>query len=83
MKYASPVPEVEDQEIRTARIEGFQIAAEDVGGRWARRLRYFPVTGKVLVKHLETHEAPDLADERQVYEEAVKSVRPGEIELFG
>ena len=63
--------------------EGFSIAAEDVGGRWARRLRYHPTSGKVLVKHLETHEAPDLADERQVFEEVVRSVRPGEIELFG
>jgi chemotaxis protein CheD len=32
--------------------EGLTVVAEDVGGEVARRLRYHPATGKVMVKHM-------------------------------
>jgi chemotaxis protein CheD len=63
--------------------EMLDIGTEDVGGDFARRIRYYPATGRVLVKHLSTQEAPQIAAEETKLQ-ARLSLRPpvGEFDLF-
>lgn len=63
--------------------ELLDVVAEDVGGGYARRLRYYPETGRALVKRLPTGEATEVArNEKEL--KARLSLRPpvGEVELF-
>jgi chemotaxis protein CheD len=63
--------------------EQLTLLAEDVGGTWARRLRYFPSTGKALVKHLPMREAAKIGHREQDFRSKLKSEHiAGEIELF-
>ena len=63
--------------------EGLTASVEDVGGPWARRLRYFPATGKVLVKHLPMREAAKITTQEEDFRTKLKSERlAGEVELF-
>ena len=63
--------------------EGLSAEVEDVGGPWARRLRYFPASGKVLVKHLPMGEATKVRTQEEVFRAKLKNERHvGEIELF-
>ena len=64
--------------------EGLEVVAEDVGGNYARRIRYYPATGRTLGKVLETHEAADIA-QSETRHQARLSLKPpgGEVELFG
>ena len=65
------------------RDEGIAIAVEDVGGRVARRLRYFPRTGKVLVKHLQMQDAAAIGAEERAFRQRLKQTpMTGEVELF-
>jgi chemotaxis protein CheD len=65
------------------RDEGIAIAVEDVGGRVARRLRYYPKTGKVLSKHLPMQEtAAVAAEEREFGKRLTQTPLSGEVELF-
>lgn len=63
--------------------ELLDIVAEDVGGCYARRVRYYPETGRVLVKRLATAEASEIARDEKALK-ARLSLRPpvGEVELF-
>lgn len=63
--------------------EGLTSEVEDVGGPWARRLRYFPANGKVLVKHLPMGEATKIRSEEEEHRKKLLRERQvGEIELF-
>jgi chemotaxis protein CheD len=53
-------------------------AAEDVGGPWARRLRYHPRSGKALVKHLPMREAGKIGDLERDFREKLKRQKIGE-----
>ena len=65
------------------RDEGIPIAVEDVGGRVARRLRYYPRSGKVLIKHLPMREAAGVvAEERDFSKRLEQKPIAGEVELF-
>jgi chemotaxis protein CheD len=63
--------------------EHLTAAVEDVGGRWARRLRYVAATGKALVKHLPMQEAKKVGSREQEFRQHLQ-VKPlaGEVELF-
>lgn len=63
--------------------EGLQSDVEDVGGHWARRIRYFPATGKVLVKHLPMREAAKVGTQEEDFRAKLRH-RPlvGDVELF-
>ena len=64
--------------------EGLVIAAEDVGGAWARRLRYHARSGVACIKHLDMGEAGRLAGEEEELRSSLRQ-RPlasGEVELF-
>lgn len=63
--------------------EGLQSDVEDVGGHWARRVRYYPCTGKVLVKHLPMREAAKIGSREENFREKLRHERvAGDVELF-
>ncbi|HEY2734499.1 MAG TPA: hypothetical protein VGI70_10975, partial [Polyangiales bacterium] len=65
------------------RDEELRSVVEDVGGPWARRLRYFPSTGKALLKHLPMREAAKIGTREQNFQHKLKSEQlVGEVELF-
>ena len=64
--------------------EGLVIAAEDVGGPWARRLRYHSRSGVAWIKHLDVGETRRLEAEEDELRSNLRQ-RPlasGEVELF-
>lgn len=63
--------------------EGLHAEVEDVGGHWARRLRYYPSTGKVLVKHLPMREAAKIGSQEESFRSKLQKERvAGDVELF-
>lgn len=63
--------------------EQLKAAVEDVGGAWARRVRYLPSNGKVMVKHLSMREASKVSDRERNFRDRLKRERiAGEVELF-
>jgi chemotaxis protein CheD len=58
-----------------ASLRGLPIVAEDVGGPWGRRLRYFPRTGRALVRHLSMAEIQHVTT-RELVHRRVLSTRP-------
>lgn len=63
--------------------ERLSIVAQDVGGDCARRVRYHPRSGKVLVKQLPIREAAKVGDEEREFRRRLKNeATAGEVELF-
>ena len=66
--------------------EQMDIVAEDVGGNVARRVRYYPETGKVRVKRMRTEEAETVevvrSENRLRTRLSVAPPPPGAVELF-
>lgn len=63
--------------------EGLPVSASDLGGTCARRLRYYPLTGQVLVKHLSMQEATGIAGSEQEHRARLAKALPtGDVELF-
>lgn len=64
--------------------EGLRVASEDVGGGWARRIRYLPASGRTLVKRMEMTRATEVtARERDLEQTLLGKPLAGEVELFG
>jgi chemotaxis protein CheD len=65
------------------RIEGYKVAAEDLGGTQPRKIIYFPAAGRVKVRRLRAIENRSIADREQIYLASLEKHRDGgEIELF-
>lgn len=66
------------------RAEGFEIASQDVGGRHARRVQYFPATGRLRVQHVRDIYKGALCERERTYLDALAADAPGsgEVELF-
>lgn len=65
------------------KMEGLTVISEDLGGIHPRKLNYFPVTGKVMIKNLRPVQEKIVAEREQSYVATVKAKPPaGEIELF-
>ena len=61
--------------------EGLQVTSEDVGDICPRHVQYFPLTGRVRVRHLNSR--VDVANEEQKYLKGLdKAPVAGEIDLF-
>jgi len=60
--------------------EGFRVEGSDLGGKWPRRVIYFPASGKVRVKKLRSQE---VVSQEKAYQDQI-SHQPvqGDIELF-
>ena len=68
---------------RYLNTEGFQIAAEDVGGNRPRKVQYFPNTGRVMVKSLNSLHNDTLTKRESSYIETInKTPVEGKIDLF-
>ncbi len=64
-------------------IEGYKVAAQDVGGTQPRKIVYFPAAGRVKVKRLRAIENRSIADREQIYLESLgRQPDGGEVELF-
>ncbi len=64
-------------------IEGFKIAAEDVGEIYPRRIVYFPKTGRVMVKRLQALDADAIANRETQYRNTLAKKPVGDdVELF-
>jgi chemotaxis protein CheD len=65
------------------KIEGFKIAAEDVGEVFPRRVVYFPKTGRVMLKRLRALDVDAIATrENQYRKDLVKKPVDDDVELF-
>lgn len=65
------------------KAEGFQIAAQDLGDVYPRKIIYFPKTGKVKMKRIEVlHNDSILARETQYMDKLSHEPVQGDIELF-
>jgi chemotaxis protein CheD len=61
--------------------EGLKVSSEDVGDTCPRHVQYFPLTGRVRVRHLNSRQ--DVAKEEQQYLKGLdKAPVAGEIDLF-
>jgi chemotaxis protein CheD len=64
-------------------IEGYRIAAQDVGGLQPRKIVYFPSAGRVKVRKLRAIENRSIADREQIYLASFANKQDGgEVELF-
>jgi chemotaxis protein CheD len=65
------------------REEDLASVVEDVGGPWARRLRYYPSSGRALLKHLPMSEAAKIGSRERDFRAKLQAERVvGEVELF-
>lgn len=65
------------------KTEGYRAMTTDLGGEVSRKIIYFPMTGKVLVKHLERdYNAKVEQEEKQYLNSLQQEDVGGEIDLF-
>jgi chemotaxis protein CheD len=64
------------------KTEGFPIAAEDLGDKFARKLYYSPATGKLRVKRLTSLVNRAVFQRERTSERVVAREEPGSVELF-
>jgi chemotaxis protein CheD len=63
--------------------EGFEIVSEDVGDIYPRKVRYYPKTGKMMIKKLETlHNDTIIKREENYRHDLVEKPVAGDVELF-
>ncbi len=68
---------------RYLECEALAIAAEDVGGNYARKILYFPATGVVKMRKLESaHDATLARRERRYQDRLLDQSQDGSVELF-
>ena len=68
---------------RYLRLEGFCIAAEDLGADCPRHVEYFPPTGVVMLKRLKALNVRDIAEQETQYRSRLKKPVPDtDVELF-
>ena len=63
--------------------EGLRVVSEDVGDTCPRHVQYFPMTGRVRVRHLTSRHGKDVVSSEQRYLSGLeKAPVAGEIDLF-
>lgn len=63
--------------------EGLQVASEDVGRTCPRHVQYFPMSGRVRVRHLASAHSTQVATHEQQYLKGLeRTAVAGEIDLF-
>ena len=86
-KILSSMTDIGEKNIEFARefltLEGFKVAAEDVGDVYPRRVLYIPATGVVMLKRLRALDVVDIARRETNYQSSLVA-RPAEsdVELF-
>ncbi|MEZ5541424.1 MAG: chemoreceptor glutamine deamidase CheD [Pseudomonadota bacterium] len=63
--------------------EMLRVVAEDLGGPWPRKVNYFPLSGRVLMKRMQNNHTTELARQEYEYMHSLEE-RPvvGDIDLF-
>jgi chemotaxis protein CheD len=65
------------------KLEGFSVAAEDMGATCPRHVDYFPATGRVMLKRLKSLGVRTVADEEARYNKRLSEPAPqDDVELF-
>lgn len=65
------------------RAEGLRVTSEDVGETCPRHVQYFPLTGRVRVRHLNSRHSTDVVSHEQKYLSGLEQAPvAGEIDLF-
>ena len=65
------------------RQEGLRVVSEDVGETCPRHVQYFPLTGRVRVRHLNSRHSSDVVSHEQKYLTGLEQTPvAGEIDLF-
>ncbi len=65
------------------KAEGLRVTSEDVGETCPRHVQYFPQTGRVRVRHLNSRHSSDIVSHEQKYLSGLeKAPVAGEIDLF-
>lgn len=65
------------------RLEGFRVAAEDLGGTRPRKIVYFPMSGRVMVRRLRPVENRTISHRERMYLASLGNrTIGGEVELF-
>ncbi|HMN44394.1 MAG TPA: chemoreceptor glutamine deamidase CheD [Povalibacter sp.] len=65
------------------KAEGLRVSSEDVGETCPRHVQYFPQTGRVRVRHLNSQQTRDVVSHEQKYLSGLeKAPVAGEIDLF-
>jgi chemotaxis protein CheD len=68
---------------RFVQLEGYGLAAQDLGGSQPRKIVYFPAQGRVRVRRLRPIENRAIADREQIYLASLDRQRDGgAVELF-
>lgn len=69
--------------IQYLKREGLQVSAEDVGGNCPRKIQYFPLTGRVRMKKLNSMHNQTLKSRERKYIENINNTKiAGKIDLF-
>ena len=68
--------------VRFLKTEGIRVAGHDLLSLYARKVYYFPVSGRLLVKELRTLNNDTLARREQQYRQKIAGEGPGKVELF-
>jgi chemotaxis protein CheD len=68
--------------MRFLKTEGIQLAGHDLLSQYARKVYYFPVTGRMLVKELRTLNNDTLVRREQQYRQKIAGEASGKVELF-
>lgn len=65
------------------KTEGMAVAAEDLGSIYPRKVNFFPMTGKVMVRRLRSLQNKAIANlENNYASKLIREEIPGDIELF-
>lgn len=68
--------------MRFLKTEGIRIAGHDLGNQHARKVYYFPASGRLLVRDLRSLNNDTLARREQQYRRKLAGEAPGKVELF-
>jgi len=75
--------DVGEHNVTFVKQEGLRVSSEDVGDTCPRHVQYFPMSGRVRVRHLTSSHGKDVASHEQQYLKGLeKTPVAGEIDLF-
>ena len=68
--------------MRFLKTEGIRVAGHDLLNQYARKVYYFPTSGRLLVKELRSLNNDTLAQREREYRRKLAAEGPGNVELF-
>jgi chemotaxis protein CheD len=68
--------------MRFLHTEGIRVAGHDLLNQYPRKVYYFPISGRLLVKELRRLNNDTLAQREQQYRRKIAAENGGKVELF-